>query len=147
MASRRRHPFRDLRGRDHITFSIDPIADEAGGAIYGRLGDRAVIILSPRLSPEAQACALAHELWHDEFGVTSPPATEATMERIEAMVRRRTAEGLVPADELLALVLTRVEVEPIDATVVAIEFGVTEEVATVALVRLQAELGERARAS
>lgn len=140
---RRPHPFRELRRRGHIFFAIDEVADAAGGALYARRGEHAVIIVSPDLTPEDRSSHLAHELVHDDIGVVQPPATDATMERIEEMVDRRTASWLVPADELQALVDARAEVEPITAGLVAEEFGVSVEVADRALRRLQVDLMER----
>jgi len=69
-------PWRELRDREHIELRFDPIADLTGGAVYGRLGDQAVILLSPSLDQIERRCALAHELVHDELGVVTPPATD-----------------------------------------------------------------------
>ena len=132
----RQHPFRELRGREHITFQLDHAADAAGGAIYARRGDQAIILISPELDQVARSCALAHELVHDELGIVSPPAPDLVMERVEDMVDRRTADWLVPIDELAPWVEARVQVEPVTARLVAQEFGVTEEVATRALLEL-----------
>lgn len=142
-SGRRVHPFRELREREHITLAFDPVADEAGGAIYARRGARAVIILSPDLDQVEREDSLAHELEHDTLGVVSPPATHATMERVENMAERRTTAWLVPPDELLAFVAARSEVEPITAAVVAEEFQVTEARALAALAHLQGLLLER----
>lgn len=129
-------PWRELRTREHIELRFDPIADLAGGAIYGRSGDRAVIVLSPGLGQIERQCALAHELVHDELTVVAPPATAATMERIEAIARRRVSEWLVPAEELAVFVAARSQFEAVTAELVADEYYVTTEVALVALTRL-----------
>lgn len=126
-------PWRELRDREHIELRFDPIADLTGGAVYGRLGDQAVILLSPSLDQVERQCALAHELVHDELGVVAPPATDRTMQRIEHMARRRTAEWLLPTDDLAAWVRARAEIEPVTADLVAREFDVTVAVAAVAL--------------
>lgn len=126
-------PWRELRDREHIELRFDPIADLTGGAVYGRLGDQAVILLSPSLDQIERRCALAHELVHDELGVVTPPATEGTMQRIEQMARRRAAEWLLPADDLTAWVRARAEIEPVTAELVAREFDVTPVVAAEAL--------------
>ncbi|QXC59365.1 ImmA/IrrE family metallo-endopeptidase [Aquihabitans sp. G128] len=136
----RQHPFRELRHRDHITLRFDPVADEAGGAIYARRGRRAVIVLSPGLDQVEREDSLAHELEHDELGVVQPPASDLTMERIENIADRRTTAWLVPRPGLLAFVLGRSEVEPITAAVVAAEFRVTEARAQAALDDLQRHL-------
>ena len=39
--------------------------------MYGRKGERAAIIIDPKLSQAERAAALAHELVHDERGI--PP--------------------------------------------------------------------------
>lgn len=143
----RDHPFRVLRGKGHIQFKIHVDAEAAGGAFYARRGDRAVIVVSPDLTPEARSCALAHELVHDEYGVLSPPATEATMERIEHMVDRDVAEWLVPMDQLMGFVTRMSEYGPVEAWMVAEEFHVTEEVARRATARLLEREYLRSRSS
>lgn len=114
-----------------------------GGAIYGRLGDRAAIIISPGLDQTERRCALAHELVHDERGVTTPGATAATMELEEERVRRESARRLVPLEELLELVTARADVEAVTAAMVAAEFDVTVPVAAEAIRQLQAILLEK----
>lgn len=133
-------PWRELRDREHIELRFDPIADLTGGAVYGRLGDQAVILLSPSLDQVERRCALAHELVHDELGVVTPPATEGTMQRIEHMTRRRAAEWLLPADVLAAWVRARAEIEPVTAELVAREFEVTEQVAREALIVIRRQI-------
>lgn len=132
----RLRPWRELRRREHIELRFDPIAEAAGGAVYGRLRDRAVIVLSPDLGRVERRCALAHELVHDDWGVVAPPATAATMERVEAISRRQVSEWLVPAGDLERFVAARSTVEPITAELVAEEFDVTVEVALASLRRL-----------
>jgi hypothetical protein len=127
-------PWRELRDRDHIELRFDPIADLAGGAVYGRtLDGRAVIVISPGLDQIERRCALAHELVHDDYGIVAPPATDLTMERVEHLARRRTAEWLLPLDDLAAWVQARAEVEPVTAELVAAEFDVTPDIAGHAL--------------
>lgn len=142
MKDRRWHPWTALGERPHISIRFDESVDVAGGAIYGRLGARAAIIISPALDQTERRCALGHELVHDERGVTTPGATDATMELEEERVRRETARRLVPLDELLELVEARVDVEPVTAQLVAGEFNVTLAVAAEALRQLQALLLE-----
>lgn len=140
---RRWHPWRDLRGRRHVTLVFDEVADEAGGAVYGQRGDRAAIVLSPGLGRRARSAALAHELVHDERQVLAPEATEAQMEREEAIVAAEVARRLVPLDELEALAMRRAEVGPLMAWEVADHFDVPEHVAWDAVRQLQARLLER----
>lgn len=126
-------PWRELRNRDHIELRFDPVADLAGGAVYGRLGDQAVIVISPALDQTERRCALAHELVHDDLGIVAPPATDLTMQRVEHMTRRRTAEWLLPIDDLAVWVRARAEIEPVTAELVAREFDVTPDIASHAL--------------
>lgn len=140
MADRRWHPWRALRERAHIELRFDPAAEATGGAVYGLVGERAAIVIDPGLDQVERRCALAHELVHDERRITSPAATDATMELEEERVRRATATRLVPLVELYELVRARAAVEGVTAAVVAEEFDVTERVAAEALRQLQALL-------
>ncbi len=136
------NPWRALRARPHITHAIDPIADEAGGAVHARIGDRSAIVLSPDLDRIDRNAALAHELIHDERGIAAPWATDATMQSEERIVRRETARRLVPLDHLLAFVEARVSVEPVTVALVADEYEVPHTVAAEALRQLQVRLLE-----
>ena len=143
MTSARWHPWRALRGRPHIEYRLDPAGEHGGGALHGRLGDRSAIVISPSLSRVERNAALAHELVHDERGVSGPHATAATMQTEERQVRQETARRLVPLDELLAFVEARVTVEPVTVAMAAEEFEVPPAVAAEALHQLQALLLER----
>ena len=134
------NPWRALRDRDHIRLGFDEVAEDAGGAAYGHRGERAVIVLSPGLGRRERSARLAHELVHDERRITSPAATDATMQREEAKVRRLVAVRLVPLDELAELAGGRVD--PVMAWEVADHFDVPEHIAWEALRALQAELLE-----
>lgn len=132
----RRHPWRELRSREHIELIYDEAADDAGGAIYARRGSRAVIVLSPRLRRVERDAALAHELVHDDLGIVSPPAPEAIMERVESIVERRTADWLLPPVALEVWVRQRAELEAVTADLVAHEWDVPVDVAARALLQL-----------
>lgn len=93
------------------------------------------IVLDPRLDRVERRCVLMHELVHDERRIGWPWATEATMEREEAIVRRETALRLVPLDQLAQYVARR-HPDPITAELVAQEADVTVAVARRALVEL-----------
>lgn len=138
--SLRWNPWRALRERDHIRLGFDEVADDVGGGAYGHLGQRAVIVLSPSLNRRERSAQLAHELVHDERRVTSPAATEATMQREEATVRRLVALRLVPLDELTHYAADRPD--PVMAWEVADHFDVPEHVAWEALRALQTRLLE-----
>lgn len=95
-----------------------------------------VIVLDSTLDRVERRCTLMHELVHFERGIGWPDATEATMVREEAKVRREVAARLVPAGELADLVRCR-HPEPVSARMVAEEFDVTEQVAAEAMRMLQ----------
>lgn len=139
--AKRWQPWRDLRGREHLVVGFHHRAEVAGGAVYGRRADgRAAIVLAPSLDRVQRRVALGHELVHDERGILSDDATPATMQREEETVRRVAARRFVPLDELLEFVTRRSEVEPVDARLVAVEFDVTNEVASEALRQLNEQL-------
>lgn len=148
MTGGRWNPWRDLRRREWIQLTFDDLADETGGGLHARRGERVVIVLSPRLTPEERRVVLAHELVHDERGapVTAPDAPAAwapITRREEFRVHRIVAGRLVPVDELRGVVDRHVELEGfITAEQVADEFGVTVDVAAEAL-RLLAALERR----
>lgn len=137
-------PWHTARQRS-IEVVIDQVAELAGGALYARHDGGRVIVLAPGLSYAEERSALAHELVHDELGVVSPPATEAMMQRIEAMVRKRAVEWLVPLDQLEELVLALAPIEPITVELVADEWDVTPEVAADALRMLSAQCARGGR--
>jgi hypothetical protein len=111
--------------------------DVPHGAVWQRdeRGDQ--ITIDASASARDRRALLAHELIHLERGVGYPVASEATMQREEAIVRRETARRLVPPVELAELVARREGIEPITADVVAEEFDVPTSVALEALVALQ----------
>ena len=68
------NPWRTLRSRSHIRFRLEALPDETGGAVYGKCGEDAAILIDRRLSQRDRAAALAHELVHDERGLPPDPA-------------------------------------------------------------------------
>lgn len=113
------------------------IADTTGGACYVLLPGRAVIVLSPSLNDAQRRCAIAHEMEHHHLGVVTPPATNATMETVERMVRRQVHRRLVPLPALEAFTADHHD-ESVTTGMVAVEFGVDRTVARDALERLRA---------
>jgi hypothetical protein len=122
------------------------LGDVPDGATWHRADGRDHITIDARADQRSRRALLAHELVHLERGIGYPLATERTMQREEAIVRRETARRLVPPSELAALIAARSDVEPITAALVAEEFDVPEPVADDALRALQAE-GPAARSS
>ena len=108
-------------------------ADVPHGATWHRTADGDVITIDSAAPRRERRALLAHELVHLERGIGFPVATERTMQREEAIVRRETARRLVPPAELRVLVDRRADVEPITAALVAEEFDVPEGVAAEAL--------------
>lgn len=116
---------------------------EGCSGVVAQRGDRAVIFVDRKLSPVDRLCVLAHELAHLDRGGSGwepglPVLLEAMVGREEARVDRIAADRLVPSVELAEWVARRVEVEPITAELVAEEFEVSVEVASLALSRLAA---------
>jgi hypothetical protein len=85
------------------------------------------VVLDDRLGRRQRNATLAHELVHEERRVGWPDATPATMEREEAIVRRITAERLVPVEELAELA-ARAELNPVEVWEVAEHFDVPVDV-------------------
>jgi len=101
------------------------------------------ILIDRRLAPVERLAALAHELVHLERGGSGykpgiPPRLQALVAMEERRVDVVVADRLVPPMELLTLVDSRSDVEPITAELVADEFGVPPHVAELALRRLAA---------
>lgn len=116
------NPWRALSEREHLDLVVARLPDGVRG-----VWSPGVIALDHRLGRRQRNATLAHELVHDERGIGQPTATEAMMEREEAIVRRITAERLIPADELTELA-RRGEVEPVHLWEVADHFDVPEDV-------------------
>lgn len=129
----RSHPWRELRGREHLVVGFHPMAGEAGGAFYFRRGGRAAIVIDPRLGRRRREAALAHELIHDEWGPCQHHDHVITC-REEARVRAEVARWLVPLELLEEMASQFTEIGTlVDAHLVAEWFDVTEDVAQLAL--------------
>lgn len=100
-----------------------------------RLGPPPEVSLHYLLGRRERRVVLAHEVKHLQlqlfYGPSTPPALVA---KLEAVVRRATADELVPIDELAAWVATRMD--PVTARDVADYFDVTIEVALEQMRRL-----------
>lgn len=137
------NPWRALRARAHIRFALDHLPDGVGGAVYGKRGDVAAIVIDRRLSQRDRAAALAHELVHDERGC--PPGRDEVpvgwwpvIVREEGFVERIVADRLVPADALRAFVDSMAEIgEPVTAAEVSEEFDIPLALAQRALETLR----------
>ncbi len=93
---------------DGVLVRAHPVADLLGGALCSWRGQRAIVVLSPRLSSVERRVALAHELVHLERGggidlPGMPPGWAAVVAREEAAVDDEVARRLVPRGALRAL--------------------------------------------
>lgn len=91
---RRWNPWKALRDRSHLTLKYADLGI-LDGAIIGE-----TITLNTKLDRRGRNAALAHELLHDERGITFPYSTWATMEHEEEQVRREVVRRLLPPWEL-----------------------------------------------
>ena len=134
----------ELRRRPHISLRFSRLPEDTGGAMFVRDGDRAWIVLDPRLTSAGRRCFTAHEMIHDELGSSCrahgmPPAWDAVIARQEAAIDREVAARLVPAHELAAFLGQRDECrDRVEVHEVAEHFDVTEPIAELALGRLLA---------
>jgi hypothetical protein len=121
----------------HVTLEWRDLPPTALGAWVPGAAGAATIVLATRLSRRQRRCVLAHELVHDERGITVPLAAPAALvAKEEAIVERITARRLVPPDELAAFVSSRAELEGITPGLVVEEFDVELDVARRALAEL-----------
>jgi hypothetical protein len=133
-------PWRALRERPEIEFLLCDLPDGVK-AIYAQRGDDRAILVSRRLGAAERLAAVAHELAHDDRGggchhPDLPPLLRVATVREEARVQAIVADQLVPPTALAEFVERRSEVEHVVAWMVAEEFGVPADVASLALDRL-----------
>lgn len=99
-------PWRALRERSHLEFSLADLPDALGGAYYEPQAEGwAAVLIDRRLSRVQRKAALAHELVHDErgggcSGDGMPDSWNAVVARDELTVDREVARRLVPLDDL-----------------------------------------------
>jgi hypothetical protein len=132
-------PWRELRDRPHIEFTLGRLPHSTGGAVYWPERGWTAILLDRRLNQTERRCALAHELVHDERGggvpISGMPDTwRPVAAREEGIVDNEVARRLVPLDQLRLAVDDLADLgmgaSPLD---VALAFDVTPEVAERAL--------------
>lgn len=132
------NPWRSLGERPGIELWFGRLPDGLHG-LWQRDALGELIVLDDRLSRRQRRCVLAHELVHAERGIGHGAATEATMEREEAAVRREVARRLVPPDQLADLVARRLTVGPVTLDEIAEAFDVDADVAAEAVARHRRE--------
>ena len=133
-------PWRQLRADPSITLVLRDGIPGGLRAIRYEMSGRKVIVIDRNLDPVERLAALAHELVHDERGGSGhrpdlPPALTVLVTREERRVDRIVADRLVPLDRLEDFAARRMTVGPVTPAMVAAEFGVTEEVAAMAMER------------
>jgi hypothetical protein len=133
------HPWAELRRREHLVFALKRLPGVTGGAVYGRRGARAAILIDPELGRRQRKAALAHELVHDEGGGGCEyegmlPTWHPVVSRDENRVHDEVARRLVPLAELEAFCQHRADVDGgVEPAEVAEEFDVPWEVAARAM--------------
>lgn len=86
-------PLARLAGVPHIRFELHPVAEHAGGALYARRGDRAVIVIDPAMGRVERRATLAHEFVHDERGGgADTPGAPGTWAAVVAATERQLTE-------------------------------------------------------
>lgn len=86
------HPWRDLRGREHIELTWQSLPPGVRGITDGS----SAIVMEPKMLQVERRCTLGHELAHIDLGHTSKPT-----EREERSARRLAARKLVDWDDLV----------------------------------------------
>lgn len=137
------NPWAAARTHLHLEIVYDDVAE---GAMWHRDAHGDCITISASATRRQRRALLAHELIHVERGIGYPAATPATMQREEAIVRRETAQRLVPQSELMDLIERLEGIEPVTATLVGEEFDVPEDVAIEAMLALRHNLSSSRRA-
>lgn len=134
--SRAWNPWASLKTRAHLRLVFAELPDECGGgAIRQEADGTRTVLLDYRLDRAARRSILGHELTHDQHDLLWPPGTPAALiDKGEDFVDRRTAERLVPLDELDELVCRLVGLEePVRAIDVMETFDVDVDTANRAL--------------
>lgn len=136
VVSRAWNPWATLRRRAHLRLVFAELPDECGGGALRQESDGTrTVLLDYRLDRISRRSILGHELTHDEHDLLWPPDAPADLvAKGEDFVDRRTAERLVPLDELGDLVdrLSGIE-EPVRALDVMERFDVDVDTANRAL--------------
>lgn len=133
MAGRRWNPWRALRERDHIELVFADIPAGTDGAWFP-FGPTSTIVLDVGLDRIHRNATLAHEVIHDERGISYPlDAPAALVAKEERAVDLEVARRLVPLDELERFCLARATVGAVSVHDVADEFEVPPDVAARAM--------------
>lgn len=130
---------------DGIEIVWHPVAGLTGGGFA--VGDAATgyVVVDPALDEWHRRTVIEHERVHLERGITTtwpqaPASWAAVTAREELLVNREAARRLAPEPALRTLVTQAcTQGEAVTASSVAVEFGITHDLATVALELLAAD--------
>jgi hypothetical protein len=135
----------DGSSNDGIEIVWHPVAGLTGGGFA--VGDAATgyVVVDPALDEWHRRTVIEHERVHLERGITTtwpqaPASWAAVTAREELLVNREAARRLAPEPALRTLVAQAcTQGEAVTASSVAVEFGITHDLATVALELLAAD--------
>lgn len=116
--SRAWNPWASLKTRAHLRLVYADLPDDCGGgALLEEADGTRTIKLDYRLGRVERRSILGHELTHDRYDLLWPPdAPAGLVEKGESFVERRTAERMVPLEELAELVDRLLDIgEPVRA--------------------------------
>lgn len=135
------NPWRELRARSHITLEWRFLHRARG--LYVPHGDgTATIVLDARLSRRERRCTLAHELVHDERGITYTSDTPAALVAIEERsVQREAIRRLVPPAALVDLIASMAP-SPVTVVDIADHFDVDPHTARMACILHEHRTGQ-----
>lgn len=129
------NPWAALRARPHITLHQQLLRGHRGLWVP-RVGGTADIYLDVRLSRRERRCVLAHELVHDERGISyTTDSPGALVQSEERAVDREVVRRLVPAGELLELVRSSADM-PLEVWEIAEHFDIDRTTARRAVAQL-----------
>lgn len=125
--------WRWLRSLDDVTFALDILPDELGGALYAQFADgTALILVDKRLPRRVRHARLVHELTHHWFGVGAGVGSD------ERKIDQFVCDWLVPPGELDMIAVICDDGDPVMAWEVADAFDVPDSVAVQACERVHA---------
>lgn len=135
----------DGSANDGIEIVWHPVAGLTGGGFA--VGDAATgyVVVDPALDEWHRRTVIEHERVHLERGITTmwpqaPASWAAVTAREELLVNREAARRLAPEPALRTLVTQAcTQGEAVTASSVAVAFGITHDLATVALELLAAD--------
>lgn len=123
------NPWAELRARADVALRWGHLPAEAGDGLVVDDGQQVTIWLSATAGRRERNAALAHELEHVRRGVPPRDAPDELVAKEEAIVRRITAQRLVPPAELRDFARSRSTVGPVTLHDIAEHFDVPIDIA------------------